>query len=75
MMLDNDPRTISHLITARQDTVRDGMAAGRRPSAVRVALGLALIRLGEKLRGCAMTSPAERLPSMPATPVRRAHTA
>jgi hypothetical protein len=74
MMQHTDPRTVDHLISARQDAIAETFRASQHPSRLRVAAGIALIRLGERLRGCSMAAPA-RMPAMPVTGLRPARSA
>lgn len=71
-MMQHDPRTMDHISAARQQAIMDGYRASQRPSRLRIATGVALIRLGERLRGCSMPAAADRMPAMPVTRLRTA---
>lgn len=73
-MMPTDPRTTHHLISARQDAIAETFRASQHPSRLRVATGIALIRLGERLRGYTMPLP-DQMPSMTVTRLRPARTA
>lgn len=78
MMFRND-YDIDTLILHRQDSLiaeARRNRAPRTPSALRVAIGLALIRTGEHLRGCAQASSEDAAaPAIPAFHLQPVHQA
>lgn len=71
MMSHNDPRVVQQLINDRQQHLREDAARGHQPSTLRVAAGIALIRLGETLRGRSPASLPEMLPPVTGPSLRR----
>lgn len=60
MMIENDPQT-NALISYRQATLLAEAERARQTttaSPIRVAVGVLLIRLGERIRGCTQAAPA-----------------
>lgn len=78
MMFENDPEVIQASVTYRQERIREDARSSRIPRAssrLRVAIGVALIHAGERIRGCAQSAPTDALPSISAAqmgPVRHA---
>lgn len=66
MMFHNDYQ-LDRLIDHRQNSIRQAVLQRPRPSALRIRIGMALIALGEHLRG--------RTTAVSTTPAPRLHTA
>lgn len=71
MMSSNDPRYVQQLVTDHQRRLLEEAANSRRPNPLRVAAGIALIRIGESLRGRGPASSQDLLPPVTGPSIRR----
>ena len=75
MMFENDPEVIQAFIDYRQEHVRAAIRRSRTPqdpSRLRVAIGIALIHAGERIRGCTQGAQVDALPPISAARMGRA---